>query len=58
MSLGVWYWIVMALWLLFGWWAEYSPGHPYPWPHAGRHLLNFIVLLILGIQVFGGPVTK
>jgi hypothetical protein len=54
--LSVWFWIVMILWLVLGFWAEYVPGQPYPWPRGGRHLLMFLAVLILGLQVFGGPV--
>ena len=56
MTLDVWFWIVMVLWLLIGFYAEYIPGQPYPVYRGGRHFLTFIVLLIIGLRVFGGPV--
>lgn len=56
MTLDVWFWILMVLWLVLGFYAEYVPGQPYPWPRGGRHLLMFLAVLVLGLRVFGGPV--
>lgn len=60
MNLGIWYWLLMALWLLFGliffWPASY--GSVVVWYPLGGNLLLFILLLILGIQVFGSPVKR
>jgi len=56
MSLAVWFWIVFVLSLLFGLYAEYVPGQPYPWPRGLRHFLFYVLIFILGMQVFGGPV--
>jgi len=56
MTLEVWYWILMLLWLLFGFWTYYVPGQPYPVWRGGRHMLLFFVLLILGLRTFGSPV--
>ena len=51
MSLGLAFWILMLLWLVFGaWWA---------WPNhyaLGGNLMLFILLLLLGWKVFGAPV--
>lgn len=52
MTLGLLYWILMLLWLVFGLWTNWPLGvRP-----AGGHLLLFILLLILGWQVFGAPI--
>lgn len=46
----------MVMWLLLGLWAEYVPGQPYPVFRGGRHLMTFLVLLIIGLRVFGSPI--
>ena len=56
MSMGLLFWILMLIWLIFGvahnWGAV--PGPYGPWGHS---LLLFILLLLLGWQVFGAPIT-
>jgi len=54
MTLQIWFWLFMALWVVvygIGWRA---PGQP--WVVGGGYLLTFILLGILGWQVFGSPV--
>jgi hypothetical protein len=50
MPLGLAFWILMLLWLVFGLW--------HAWPNyygLGGNLLLFILLLLLGWKVFGTP---
>lgn len=55
MTLSVAYWILMLLYLLFGgWWVWQTPPEGRPGP-AGWSLLLFLILLTLGLKVFGGP---
>lgn len=55
MTLQVWFWIFMVIGLVFGTWINYDPQRPwFRW--GGGHLLIFILLAILGWQVFGSPV--
>jgi hypothetical protein len=56
MTLAVLFWILMILWLVLGLWREYVPGQPYPFPRVVGNLFLFVLLVILGWQVFGGPV--
>ncbi len=56
MSRAMLYWVLMIIWLVFGLWSDYVPGQPYPVRLAGRSFLIFILLAILGWQVFGTPV--
>jgi hypothetical protein len=54
MSLGLCYWILMLIWLVFGV-LQYSGivyGH---WGIAGNAVLLFILFLLLGWKVFGPP---
>ncbi len=56
MTLSVWFWVIYVLSLLFGLWTEYTPGQPYPYPHGLRWFLFYLLIGILGIQAFGGPI--
>ena len=53
MPIGLLFWILMLLWLVFGLWqnmANFRGGNYYPF---GGNLLLFILLVILGWAVFG-----
>ena len=55
MTLTIWYWLFMALWLIFSGWRNFStPTNPYPW---GGTLLEFILFLIIGFKLFGSPIA-
>jgi hypothetical protein len=56
MAPSMWFWIIYAFGIVFTLWGEYSAGNPYPYPRAGRGLLIFILLAILGYRVFGNPI--
>lgn len=55
MTLGLAFYILMLLWLVFGA-VTYWPGSQYAnyWP-AGNWLLLFLLFLLLGWKVFGAP---
>jgi hypothetical protein len=57
MSLSLIFWIGMFVWLLFGLWSNWPVGPGTAKPLAGSVLL-FILLLVLGWQVFGAPIHK
>lgn len=50
MSIGLMFWILMLLWLVFGLWTTWPNYHL-----LGGNLMLFILLLLLGWQVFGAP---
>jgi hypothetical protein len=54
MPLGLAFFILMLIWLLFGFAQNYGavPGPYGPWGHT---ILLFVLLLLLGWQVFGPP---
>jgi len=56
MGLQIWFWVLMLIWLFFGWYGNYAPGQPYPWQRWGPNVLLFILIAILGYAAFGGPV--
>jgi hypothetical protein len=53
MGFGLIFWILMLLWLVYGFWGWYAPN-PNVW--YGHGLFFFILFLLLGWRVFGAPV--
>lgn len=52
MSLGLAFYVLMLIWLVFGIYIGYTgAGHLY----LGGNILLFILLLLLGWKVFGAP---
>ncbi len=54
MSLGVWYWLLLVIALIFG----LLPQPPEPraiWFRWGGSILLFALLFLLGLAEFGGP---
>lgn len=51
MSKGVIFWVLMILWLIFGLWTSWAT--PFL---IGGHVLTFVLLALLGWQVFGPPI--
>ena len=57
MSRGFVFWFLMLLWLVFSlWWWWPAPGVAYGYLALGFPLLIFVLLALLGWQVFGPPV--
>lgn len=56
MGMGLIFWILMLLWLVFGFVMWRSPATIGPYGPWGNSLLLFILLLLLGWSVFGAPV--
>lgn len=53
MSLGLAFWVIMLVWLVFQLWTN--------WPNlraGGGNLILFILLLILGWAQFGAPLHR
>lgn len=53
MSMGLVFWILMLLWLVFWGLSTWGPLTQFPW---GGNLLLFILLLLLGWASFGAPI--
>lgn len=51
MSIGLMFWILMLLWLVFGLWTTWPNYHL-----LGGNLMLFILLLLLGWHAFGPPI--
>lgn len=54
MGLSVWFWVIFVISVIFSFYSEYSPA--IPWFRGARHFVIYLLLFILGMQVFGGPV--
>lgn len=57
MTLGFWYWLLMAIWFLFGGSVVYrnrTALGPYYWG-IGWNLFLFLLLVIIGCKVFPDP---
>jgi hypothetical protein len=55
MTLGLAFYILMLLWLVFGLVVGWPYGTTVGWHFLGGNLLLFFLLLLLGWKVFGPP---
>jgi hypothetical protein len=57
MKIGLLFWILMLVWLLFGTWSYWPAGSGalVDFRPLGGNLLLFLVIGILGWKVFGPP---
>jgi len=53
MPLGILFWVLMVVSLVFNFWSYRNPTQPYGW---GGGLLVFILLAILGWKLFGSVI--
>lgn len=51
MSIGLCFWILMLVWLVFGFYTTWPN-----WKAGAPNLLLFILLLLLGWKIFGPPI--
>lgn len=52
MPIGLLFWILMVLWLVYGVWRDYPSYLP-----MGGNLLQWVVIALLGWQTFG-PILR
>lgn len=56
-SVGLLFWLLMILALIFGFWLSWPvAGTPASWRPLGNSLLLWVLLALLGVQVFGWPI--
>lgn len=53
MSIGLLFWLLMVLWLVFGFWAYAPDIRTGRYGIVGGNLLLFILLFLLGWKAFG-----
>jgi hypothetical protein len=56
MPLSLLYWILMLFYVLFGCWWGYSQPAPGRYGVVGGSILAFLLFLVLGLKLFGGPI--
>lgn len=56
-SIGLIFWILMLLWLAYGFWKNYTPGG-IRYRSFGGHVLLWFLLFLLGWQAFGFPIGR
>jgi len=54
MTLDVWYWLLMAIWLFFGIWRNRANADYFGW--GGGLFIEFVLFIVIGVRVFGSPV--
>ena len=52
MSIGLAFWILMLIWLVFGFWAGWPNQN---WGIIAGTLLGFVLFALLGWHAFGPP---
>jgi hypothetical protein len=57
MTIAILFWILMLLWLIDRFWADYVPNAPYPMRRVPGNILVFVLFLLLGWSTFGKPIT-
>ncbi len=56
MPMGILFWVLMLIWLLFGLYWNWSAGDGKPnVGFIGGNLMLFLLLLLLGWKLFGAP---
>jgi hypothetical protein len=56
MPLNVWWWFFYAVFVLFGlWWSWKGPPEG-RWGWGGSSVILAILLFIIGLKLFGGPI--
>jgi hypothetical protein len=53
MSIGLLFWFIWLIALLFGLWSEYVTGQPYPYKRGFGWFLMFVLTGLLGWKTFG-----
>lgn len=53
MPLGILFWVLYIIAVIFNFWATYEPAQPLWWRRAGSYFVLWILVGILGWQVFG-----
>jgi O-antigen ligase len=51
MPIGMAFWVVFLIWVIFGFWSSRQPNAP-PWG-LGSHLVIAVLLFLLGWAQFG-----
>lgn len=50
-----WYWLIVALWILFGYVGYYHHPDRRTWYYWGGDLILLLLFIIIGLTVFSDP---
>lgn len=59
--IGLLYWLLVILWLIFGLWTGWPvavAGAPNNWRPIGGNLLIFVLFCLIGLALFGFPIGR
>jgi hypothetical protein len=57
MPLGILFWVLYVIAIVFGFWSSYEAGQPLWYRRAGAYAVLWLLVGILGWEVFG-PVVR
>jgi hypothetical protein len=52
----MWYWLLMAFWVVSSFYYGYSTPAEGRWGVAGWSVVMFLLFVMIGIKLFGGPI--
>jgi membrane protein YdbS with pleckstrin-like domain len=58
MPLGILFWVLYVIAILFGFWSYYEAGQPLWYKRAGAYAVLWILVGILGWEAFGPVVHR
>lgn len=58
MPLGILFWVVYVIAILFGVWSNYEAAQPLWYRRAGAYLILWLLVGVLGWEVFGPVVHR
>ena len=58
MTLGLLFWVIYLIAVLFGFWVNYEANQPLWFRRAGAFLVLWVLVGILGWEVFGPAVRR
>ena len=58
MTIEILYWLLMILWFLYGLYWNSADLRVGRYGNAGTNLFVFVLLVILGWQIFGSPIKS
>ncbi len=58
MPLGLFFWVIYIIAVLFGFWANYEAAQPLWYRRAGAYLILWLLVGVIGWQVFGAAIHK
>ena len=58
MTLSLLFWMIYIITMLFGLWTNYTPGQPFGIRPFGSFFVQWVLIGILGYEVFGAAIRR